>query len=64
MLAKFDKEELSQVEADVFTEVKQQFEAAVAAPEPTPASITDHVFVPTLVLEEEGERARQERKKS
>jgi 2-oxoisovalerate dehydrogenase E1 component len=57
MLEKFGEEELRQVEAGVFAEIKQQFEAAVAAAEPDPTSVTDHVFVPTPVLEEKGERA-------
>jgi 2-oxoisovalerate dehydrogenase E1 component len=57
MLEKFGEEELGQVEAGVFAEIKRQFEAAVAAAEPDPTSVTDHVFVPTQVLEEKGERA-------
>lgn len=32
------------------------FEKAVAAPEPNPATVTDHVFAPTTITEEKGER--------
>jgi 2-oxoisovalerate dehydrogenase E1 component len=37
--------------------VQEQFREAVAAPEPDPATVADHIFVPTPVTEEKGERS-------
>jgi len=36
--------------------VKADFKKAVAAPDPDPASVADHVFVPTPITEERGQR--------
>ncbi|WP_298392245.1 alpha-ketoacid dehydrogenase subunit alpha/beta [Hydrotalea sp.] len=33
------------------------FEKAVAAPEPNPATVTDHIFAPAAITEERGERS-------
>jgi len=52
----FGEEFLKGIEEEVTTEIKQQFDRAVAAPEPDPAKVADHVFVPTPVTIEEGER--------
>jgi 2-oxoisovalerate dehydrogenase E1 component len=49
-------EELERIENDAAELVAADFANAVAAPEPDPATITDHVFVPTPVVAEEGER--------
>ena len=38
------------------TEVLKAFERAVAAPEPDPATVQQHVFAPTLITEEKGTR--------
>ncbi len=53
----FEEEYLRQIEAAVEVEVKEGFERAVASPEPDPAKVAEHVFVPTPVTEEQGERA-------
>lgn len=45
------------IEEEVTQYIKQQFEAAVKAPEPDPVTISDHVFAPTPITEEKGERA-------
>ncbi len=46
---------------EIFDEAKQtvaaDFARAVAAPEPDPATVSDHVFVPAPVTEEKGERS-------
>ncbi|TCJ17878.1 tungsten formylmethanofuran dehydrogenase [Flaviaesturariibacter flavus] len=52
-----DPRELSRIEEEVSREVKDAFGRAVAAPEPDPVHVTDHVFAPTPVTEEKGERA-------
>ncbi len=48
--------DLENLQNDVAAEVKQQFAAALSSPEPDPASVSEHVFVPSIVTEK-GERA-------
>ncbi len=58
------EQELTQCEEEARKEVKEDFARAVNAPEPDPTSVDTHVFVPTPVTEETGERhpaSRQER---
>lgn len=52
----FGEAYLKEIEAEVEAEIKESFEKATAAPEPDPAKLADHVFAPTPVTEEEGER--------
>lgn len=56
LLKKFSVAELESIEKVVVSEIKQQFDAAVAAAEPDPATVSDHLFAPTPVTEEKGER--------
>jgi 2-oxoisovalerate dehydrogenase E1 component len=53
----FGEDELSQIETIVAKEIEQQFNAAVAAAEPHPATVSNHVFAPTPITEEKGVRA-------
>ncbi|HEX2607182.1 MAG TPA: thiamine pyrophosphate-dependent enzyme [Flavisolibacter sp.] len=53
----FGESYLLQIEQEVWTSVKEQFDKAVAAPEPDPANVFAHVFAPTPVTEEVGDRA-------
>ncbi len=48
---------LAAMESEASTAVKADFDAAVASPEPDIASVSNHVFAPTAVLEESGERS-------
>lgn len=57
ILEEFGEEMLRQVEAEVTADIRQQFEKAVAAAEPDPGQVADHVFAPTSVTEENGERS-------
>ena len=50
------KDELKQIEDETKAEVEQQFQQAVNTPEPDPSKVAEHVFVPTPVTEEKGER--------
>lgn len=50
------KDELKQIEDETKAEVEQQFRQATNAPEPDPSKVAEHVFVPTPVTEEKGER--------
>ncbi len=51
------EETLLQIETDSTALVKKDFEAAVASPEPDPASVATHVFAPHTIYEEKGIRA-------
>lgn len=53
----FGEEYLKGIEAEVEAEIKEDFEKAVAAPEPDPSKVAEHIFVPTPVTEEKGERS-------
>jgi 2-oxoisovalerate dehydrogenase E1 component len=51
-----DVAELQEVEKKAALLVAEQFQAAIAAPEPDPATVGNFVFVPTPVTEEKGVR--------
>lgn len=51
------EEALLQIEKEAADLVAQNFQRAVAAPEPDPATVGEHIFVPTPVTEESGERS-------
>ncbi|HEU4472279.1 MAG TPA: thiamine pyrophosphate-dependent enzyme [Flavisolibacter sp.] len=53
----FGEDFLLGIEEEVRADIRSQFERAVAAPEPDPATVTEHVFASSPVTEEEGERA-------
>ncbi|HVK46784.1 MAG TPA: transketolase C-terminal domain-containing protein, partial [Pseudobacter sp.] len=48
--------ELQQIETETAQFVDNQFAMAVQAPDPDPATVTQHVFAPTPVTEEKGSR--------
>ncbi|HYC39268.1 MAG TPA: thiamine pyrophosphate-dependent enzyme [Chitinophagaceae bacterium] len=50
------EEEIAAIEKDAAGLVARDFERAVAAPEPDPATVQDHVFAPTPVKTETGVR--------
>jgi 2-oxoisovalerate dehydrogenase E1 component len=51
-----NEEEILQIEKDAANTVADDFAKAVAAPEPDVATVEEHVFVPTSVTEEKGDR--------
>lgn len=51
-----DPLDIEKIEAEAATRIDDDFEAAVNAPEPALSSVHDHVFAPTPVTEELGER--------
>lgn len=55
-IAANDLNEMERVAAGI---VKQHFAEAVAAPEPDPLAIEEHIFAPTSVTEEKGDRSPQ-----
>ena len=48
--------DLNEIESMAAEEVKQHFLSATAAPEPDPSKIEEHIFAPTTVTEEKGDR--------
>ncbi len=57
------EDQLIEIEEKAAELVKADFERAVAAPEPDPATVEDHVFAPPAVLKEAGERQPAGREK-
>ena len=57
------EDELKQIEKEATDEVALQFQKAVDAPEPDPSKVEEHVFLPTKVTEEKGERTPAGREK-
>ncbi|MEO6949301.1 MAG: thiamine pyrophosphate-dependent dehydrogenase E1 component subunit alpha, partial [Ginsengibacter sp.] len=51
-----EESDLNQIAETVKQAVVLQFEQAVAAPEPDPSKVSDHIFAPTQVTKEEGIR--------
>jgi 2-oxoisovalerate dehydrogenase E1 component len=51
------EDELQQLFNEAREKVETDFNKAVAAPEPDASTVADHVFVPTTVTEEKGERS-------
>jgi len=51
-----DSQQLQSIEKEAYMAVSEQFQKAAEAPEPDTATVTDHVFVPTPVTEEKGQR--------
>jgi 2-oxoisovalerate dehydrogenase E1 component len=56
--------ELDKIETEEIEFVKREFDMAVEAPEPDPATVSDHVFAPTPVTEEKGNRAPEGRERT
>jgi 2-oxoisovalerate dehydrogenase E1 component len=51
------EQELISIEKDTDEFIKDEFDKAVNAPEPDIKKVTEHVFIPTNVTEEKGERS-------
>jgi 2-oxoisovalerate dehydrogenase E1 component len=54
---------LQQIESEVTNDIHEQFDRAVAAAEPDPNTVSDHVFAPTTITEEVGERSPANKEK-
>lgn len=55
--------ELDKIEEEQKIFIQAEFDAAVASPDPDPATVSDHVYVPTPVTEEKGNRSPDGREK-
>lgn len=51
-----DENHLQSIEKEAWDTVSSQFKEAVQASEPDPATVTDHIFVPTPITQEKGQR--------
>lgn len=60
----FKEETLDKIEQEEVEFVRREFEAAVSSPEPDPKHVADHVFSPTPITEEKGERSPAGKEKS
>ena len=58
---RFQMDGLKKLEQQATERVKTDFERAKAAPDPTPEDLTTHMFAPTPIIEEKGERAPADR---
>jgi 2-oxoisovalerate dehydrogenase E1 component len=58
-----DEETLLNIEKETASAVAHHFQGATAAPEPDPLTVSDHVFAPTPVTEELGERSPANKEK-
>lgn len=52
----FTEQELELIETEAISKAAQDFDKAMQAAEPLPGTVTDHVFAPTMVIKESGER--------
>lgn len=59
-----DLSEIAAIETDVARFVDEEYDKAINAEDPSPESVTDHIFAPTPVTEEKGERAPEGKKKT
>lgn len=57
------EKQLNDIETEEAEFVAREFDAAVAAPDPDPSTVADHVFVPNPATEEKGNRSPQGREK-
>ncbi|MEO6838034.1 MAG: thiamine pyrophosphate-dependent enzyme [Ginsengibacter sp.] len=51
-----NENDLNEIERDAIENVAEQFKRAKSAPEPDPLKVAEHIFVPTNITEEKGER--------
>jgi 2-oxoisovalerate dehydrogenase E1 component len=54
---------LDEIEVETFIYAQAEFDEAVAAPEPDPATVTDHVYVTSPITHEKGNRTPEGRDK-
>jgi 2-oxoisovalerate dehydrogenase E1 component len=59
----FEEKDLNEIEAIVSEAVAEQFEIAKSASEPDPSKVTEHIFIPTNITEEKGERITEGKEK-
>ncbi|MFN0081449.1 MAG: thiamine pyrophosphate-dependent enzyme [Ferruginibacter sp.] len=58
-----DKNYLNEIEKQASEFIKTEFDKAVASPDPLVSSVSNHVFAPTPITEEKGERTPKDKEK-
>ena len=53
----FEEDILNEIEANCRLEAEEAFQQAVAVPDPEPHTVSNHIFAPTPVTEEKGDRS-------
>jgi 2-oxoisovalerate dehydrogenase E1 component len=64
MLTLHSEDEVKTIENEVLSYVDSEYDKALNADEPTAESVIDHIFAPTPITEESGERAPKGKKKT
>lgn len=59
-----DEEEINQMESDVKDFIDESFDRAFNAEDPSPESVLNHIFAPSPITEEKGERSPAGKKKT
>lgn len=59
-----DNAAIAEIEAEIKLLVDSEYDKALNAEDPSPESVLDHIFAPTPIVEEKGERAPQGKKKT
>ena len=59
----FEIADLEEIEQIVTDAISEQFDHAIAAPEPDPSKVEEHIFVPTPITKESGERTPEGKEK-
>ena len=60
----FDEKELIEVENTIKQKVKAEYQQALKADDPRPEDLYTHVFAPTLITEEKGNRSPEGKDKT
>ena len=56
--------EIETIEKTVFETIENEYNTAINAEDPTPESVLDHIFAPTPIVEEKGQREPEGKKKT
>jgi 2-oxoisovalerate dehydrogenase E1 component len=57
------EKDLDEIQSIVSEAVAEQFESAKSAPEPDPSKVAEHIFAPTKITQEKGERCPEGKEK-
>ena len=63
VVREYGEHDVMQIEENLKGEIDRSFQQAITAPEPDPSTVLDHVFAPTPITEEKGERSPAGRSK-
>lgn len=58
-----DEHQINEIEKEIAQQISEEFERALNASDPTPEDATTHIFAPTPITEEQGEREPEGKQK-